>query len=156
LPGLEYGVGGSLVVRIDSVRLELSFTYWLRTALATVADPAGVGGTFNMVSGALFACYEGHWHAFDFGPCAELDVGQIRAKGLSGVNHPANAYPLWLAVGGGVLVAVRLNERWAIPLHLDLLVPPNRNEFMVQNVATAVYSTPPVTERLAAGLEYRF
>jgi hypothetical protein len=34
--------------------------------------------------------------------------------------------------------------------------PLDPHDFMVQNVATAVYQTPSVAERLAAGLEYRF
>ncbi len=155
LPELEYGVGANVALRIDSVRFELSITYWLRTAVARVAEPPGVGGTFNLVSGALFGCYQWRWHAFEFGPCAELDAGRIEANGLA-VSHPARAYPLWLAVGGGALGAVRLDDRWVIPLHLDLLVPLDRRDFMVQNVTGAIYQTASLAERLAMGLEYRF
>jgi hypothetical protein len=155
LPELEYGVGGSLAVRIDSVRLELSLTDWLRSAVATASDPAGSGGSFDLLSGAVFGCYAWRWLALDVGPCVEIEAGRIHAKGF-GVSRRAEADTLWLAAGGGILGAIRLTERWTLPLHLDLLVSLDRNDFLFQNVGGSVYKTASLAERLSAGVEYLF
>jgi hypothetical protein len=155
LPELEYGVGGSLAVRIDSVRLELSLTDWLRPAVATASNPGGSGASFELLSGALVGCYAWRWPALDAGPCLEIEAGRIHAKGFR-VSRPAEADALWLAAGGGILAAIRVTERWSLPLHLDLLVSLDRNDFLFQNVAASIYRTSPLAERLSAGVEYLF
>jgi len=155
VPELEYGVGASIALRIDSIRLELSITDWLRSAVATVPAPAGAYATFDLVSGALVGCYSWRWHALDLGPCVEGDVGRIEAKGFH-VSHPAETQTLWLAAGGGILAAIALADRWVLPLHFDLLVPLDRNDFLFQNVAGSIYKTPSLAERLSAGVEYLF
>jgi len=155
LPELEYGVGASFALRTGPVRIELSVTDWLRSAVATVPAPPGAHASFDLVSGALVGCYSWRWHALNLGPCVEVDAGWIDAKGFR-VSHPAEAHTLWLAAGGGLLAAIALADRWILPLHLDLLAPLDRNDYSFQNVAASVYKTAPVAERLSAGIECLF
>jgi hypothetical protein len=155
VPGIDYGVGAAIGLRFGSFRVEASFTDWLRPAVASVAEPTGAGGTFRMASGALAACYVVRAGRFELGPCGEIEAGQVEATGL-GVTHGATAEVPWFAAGAGLFAAVRVAEAWAIPLHIDALVPLARRDFMLQNVPSVVYRSSVVGGRLSLGLEYRF
>jgi len=156
LPSVDYGVGGALATRIDSILLELSFEDWLRPVVATIPS-SSAGGTFELVSGTLYACnvFGGGW--LELGPCAQLDVGRIEASGL-GVTRIDTKSTLWLAAGAGGLGVAKLDARgnWSLPVHLDLLVPLERRDFVLQNVPGVVYHPPYLAGRAAVGLAYRF
>jgi hypothetical protein len=155
LPGIEYGVGAGLGLRLGSLRFEASFTEWLPSAVATVTAPEGAGGTFRMISGALDACYVFEVGHFEVGPCALLDAGRVEAAGR-GVSHTSTAYVPWIAAGGGAFTSATLDRAWAIPLHLDLVVPLARNDYAIQNVASVVYRPSAVGGRLSVAVEFRF
>jgi hypothetical protein len=156
LPAIDYGVGVAIAARVDSILLELAVYDWLRPVTATIQGSTA-GGTFGLVSGTLYACDAFRAGAFEFGPCAQLDVGRIEATGF-GVTRITTATALWLAAGAGAIGVVRLDASgtWTIPIHLDLLVPLERRAFVVQNVPGDVYHQPPIAGRAAIALEYRF
>ncbi len=156
LPGADYGVGVALGVRARSIRVEVSFNDWLRRVEATI--PGGTaGGAFRLLSGTLYACNAFGTGWIEVGPCAELDVGRIGATGL-GATSVWGTGALWLAAGAGAAVEAKLDARgnWLVPLHLDVLVPLERRDFVIQNVPGVVYHPTYVAGRAALALAYRF
>jgi hypothetical protein len=156
LPGIDYGVGFALTSRIDSVLLEVSVDDWLRPVVATIPG-SSAGGTFGLVSGTLYACNGFGIGAFAIGPCAQVDVGRIEAKGF-GVTSIGAGSALWLAAGAGAIGVAALDTggTWAIPIHLDFVVPLERRDFVIQNVGGVVFHQPQVAGRAAIELRYRF
>jgi hypothetical protein len=156
LPGIDYGVGVALAARLDSVLAELSFHDWLRPVVATVPGNAA-GGTFGLVSGTLYACNAFRTGWLEVGPCAQLDVGRIEATGL-GATSVTTGRALWLAAGAGGIAVAKLDAsgHWSLPVHLDLLVPLERRDFVIQNVPGVVYHPSSVAGRAAVELAYRF
>jgi hypothetical protein len=156
LPNIDYGVGGALGVRVDSIVLELSVQDWLRPVVVTI--PASrAGGTFGLVSGTLYACNVFRTGPFETGPCAELDVGRIEATGF-GVTSATTGSALWLAAGMGALALMNLDASgtWAVPIHLDALVPVERRSFVIENVPGVVYRQSSIAGRASVEVERRF
>jgi hypothetical protein len=156
LPEIDYGIGGALGIRVDSVVLELAVQDWLRPVVATI--PASrAGGTFGLFSGTLYACNAFRTGPFETGPCAELDVGRIEATGF-GVTSGTTGSALWLAAGMGALAVTNLDAsgKWAVPIHLDALVPVERHSFVIQNVPGVVYRQSSIAGRASVEVERRF
>jgi hypothetical protein len=159
VPGVEYGVGGALGLRVASLRIEASVTDWLRTASATMGTrgPSGgqAGGSFQVLSGALDVCYGAHSPTFELGPCVELEAGVVEATGL-GITRPTTADVPWVALGFGAIAAVNLGSSWALPLKADLVLPLLRRDYSVENIPSPVYRPGLAGVRATAEVEYRF
>jgi hypothetical protein len=156
LPEIDYGIGGALGVRVDSIVLELAVQDWLRPVVATI-PASSAGGTFRLLSGTLYACNAFRTGPFETGPCAELDVGRIEATGF-GVTSATTGSALWLAAGIGALAVTNLDASgtWAVPIHLDALVPIERRSFVIQNVPGVVYGQSSIAGRASVEVERRF
>jgi hypothetical protein len=155
LPAVDPGIGVALGARLGVVLVDLSVHDWLPVVAKVPGTNAG--GTFGLVSGTLYACTAFRMAPFEIGPCAQFDIGSIEATG-SGVTTTSTGRALWLAAGPGALGVLTLGagSHWAIPLHLDLLVPLERRDFVIQHVSGVVFQPPPAAGRATIELEYRF
>jgi hypothetical protein len=157
LPALDVGLGGSGGVVGRRYRVELRAAYGLRRDQgANAATPAGAYGQFNFLAGTLAGCFNLGREALAFGPCADAEIGMVSAKGV-GISQGFSAEKLWLAIGAGGYAAIPLGHRWSIPLHLDVLAPLLRPEFVFKNVPPErVFQAPVVGVRVSVGIELHF
>ena len=79
----------------------------------------------------------------------------VSAEG-GGVSSGFPAHTLWLALGAGAYAAVPLGRHLSLPLHLDVVAPLLRPEFVFRNVPTRVFQAPAVGGRISAGIEFHF
>jgi hypothetical protein len=156
LPGLDVGVGAGLALTGQRWRMELRGTYGLRRdQVAHASAPAGADGQFSFVGGALTGCFNLGQDAVDFGPCADAEWGVVSAKGV-GVSVGFPARTTWVALGAGGYVAVAIGPHVNIPLHIDILAPLLRPEYVFKDVEGRVYQAPPVGARIHTGIAWRF
>jgi len=60
-------------------------------------------------------------------------------------------------MGAGGYATIPFGSRWSVPLHLDLLAPVLRPEFVFRSVPPSrVFQAPVVGVRVNAGIELRF
>jgi hypothetical protein len=156
LPSLDVGLGGGIGLQGRRWRAELRGTYGLRRDQKAMAvSPAGSYGQFNFVAAALAACINLGPQGFAFGPCGDAEFGVISAKGV-GVSQSLPASTLWSALGAGGYAAVSLGHHLGLPLHVDVLAPLRRSEFVFKNEPNRVFQAPAVGVRVSAGIELRF
>jgi hypothetical protein len=158
LPSLDAGLGGGIGLAGRLWRVELRGTYGLRRdqhAAAPPPAPADSYGQFNFTAAALAGCFNLGREGLAFGPCADAELGVVSAKGVN-VSQSLPADTVWLALGGGVYAAVSLGPHLSIPLHLDVLAPLRRSEFVFKNVSGRVFQAPVVGGRISAGIELHF
>ena len=157
LPSVDLGVGGSVGVVARHVRVELRTTYGLRRdQIATVATPADAYGRFNFLASTLVACFNLGKEALAFGPCAGTEVGVVSAEGF-GISKSYQVHRLWLAFGAGGYAAIALGRHVGVPLHLDVLAPIRRPEFVFSDsVPNRVFQAPAIGVRASLGIELRF
>jgi hypothetical protein len=157
LPSVDLGLGGSIGVVGRRYRVELRAAYGLRRdQIAHATTLPDAYGQFNFLAGVLAGCFNLGREALAFGPCADAEVGWVSAKGY-GVSRSMTASRPWLAIGAGGYAAISLSSRWSVPLHLDVLAPVLRPEFVFKSVtASRVFQAPVVGVRVNAGIELRF
>jgi len=156
LPGLDLGAGLGLGVSGPRWRIELRGTYGLRRdQVANATTPPGAYGQFNFLAASFAGCFNLGDAAVAFGPCADAEVGQVSAKGF-GSSVGYSAQNTWLALGAGGYLAIALGPHLAIPVHLDILAPLRRPEYIIKEVDGRVYQAPSVGGRFQAGIELRF
>jgi hypothetical protein len=156
LPSIDIGLGGSVGMVVRRFRVELRAAYGLRRdQIANAAAPAGAYGRFNLFAGTLSACFNLGPEAWAFGPCADAEVGVASAEGF-GISESYQAHRLWLATGAGGYAAIALGRHWYVPLHLDILAPIRRPEFVFNNVPDRVFQVPSLGARASVGIELRF
>jgi hypothetical protein len=158
LPSIDAGLGGGVGLAGRRWRVELRGTYGLRRDQRVTAPspaPADSYGRFNFVAAALAGCVNLGRESLAFGPCADAEVGVLSAKGL-GVSEGFPAQTLWLALGAGAYAAIPLGPHLSLPLHLDVVAPLLRPEFVFRNVPTRVFRAPVVGGRISAGIELHF
>jgi hypothetical protein len=156
LPSVDVGVGGSVGLVARRYRVELRAAYGLRRdQIAKAATPADAYGRFNFLAGTLVGCFNLGQEALAFGPCADVEVGVVSAQGF-GVSESYLAHRAWLAVGAGGYSVISLARHWSVPLHLDVLAPIQRPEFVFNNVPNRVFQAPAVGIRASVGIEMRF
>jgi hypothetical protein len=85
----------------------------------------------------------------------DAEVGVLSAKGF-GVSEGFSAQTLWLALGAGAYAAIPLGPHLSLPLHLDVVAPLLRPEFVFKNVPNRVLQAPVVGARMSAGVEFHF
>ena len=159
LPSVDAGLGGGIGLAGRRWRAELRGTYGLRRDQkawpAAPPAPADAHGQFNFTAAALAGCFNLGREGPAFGPCADAEIGVVSAKGV-GVSVPLPAHTLWLALGAGAYAAIPLGPHLSLPLHLDVLAPLRRSEFVFRYVPTRVFQAPVVGARLSAGIELHF
>jgi hypothetical protein len=155
LPSFDVGVGGGIGLAGRRWRVELRGTYgFRRNQTAAASAPPGGSGQFNFTAAALAACFNFRWGGVGLGPCVDGELGLVSAKGVN-VDESFPAQSLWSALGAGVYAAIPLGPHLSLPLHLDVLAPLRRSEYVVKNVGR-VFQAPAVGGRLSAGLELHF
>jgi hypothetical protein len=160
LPSPDVGVGASVGLSGRRWRIDLRASYGLRRdQTATASFPPGGHGQFNFFSTLLAGCWNLGGPGVAWGPCAVGEFGVMSAKGI-GVDRALPAQVPWWAVGAGGFAAIPLARRWAVPIHLDALVPLHRSEYVFRdsqgNVSARVFRAAPVGVRVSAGIELRF
>jgi len=156
LPSVDVGLGGGIGLAGRLWRVELRGTYGLRRDQKAMAPaPPGAYGQFNFAAAALAGCFNLGREGLAFGPCADAELGVVSAKGVN-VSQSLPADTTWLALGGGVYAAVSLGHHLSLPLHLDVLAPLRRSEFVVKGVPGRVFQAPVVGGRISVGIELHF
>jgi hypothetical protein len=156
LPSVDVGLGGSVGVVGRRFRVELRGAYSLRRdQVADAPAPSGAYGRFNLVAATLAGCFNLGRQAWAFGPCADAELGVVSAQGFR-ISQSISARSLWVAMGAGGYAAISLGPHWSVPLHLDVLAPLARPEFVFTNVPSRVFQAPPVGVRVSAGVELHF
>lgn len=156
LPSVDVGLGGGVGLAGRRWRAELRGTYGLRREQkAMAAAPAGAYGLFGFTSATLAACFNLGREGSAFGPCADYELGVISARGF-GVSESLPAQTLWSALGAGAYAAIRLGSHFSLPLHVDVLAPLRRTEFVFKNEPGRVFQAPAVGVRIGLGVELHF
>jgi hypothetical protein len=158
LPSVDAGLGGGVGLAGRRFRVELRGTYGLRRdqrARAPSPAPPDSYGRFNFAAAALAGCVNLGREGLAFGPCADAEVGVVSAKGF-GASEGFPAQTLWLALGAGAYAAIPLGPHLSLPLHLDVVAPLLRPEFVFKNVPNRVFQAPVVGARMSAGIEFHF
>jgi hypothetical protein len=160
LPSPDVGLGGTLGLSGRRWRVDVRASYGLRRdQKASAPLPPGGYGRFNFFSALLAGCWNLGGPGVAWGPCAVGEFGVMSAEGV-GVNRTLPAHVPWWAVGAGGYAVVPLSRRWAIPVHLDALLPLRRSEYVFRDsggqVSARVYKAAPVGVRVSAGLELHF
>ena len=156
LPSVDVGLGGGIGLAGRRWRVELRGTYGLRRdQKAMAAAPPGAYGQFNLTAAALAACFNFRWGGLVLGPCADAELGVVSAKGVN-VSESFPAQTLWSALGAGAYAAIPLGPHFSLPLHVDVLAPLRRTEYVVKNVPSRVFKAPAVGVRLSTGIELHF
>jgi hypothetical protein len=159
LPAFDAGLGGGIGLTGRHWRLELRGTYGLRRdQKAVAAEIPNAYGRFNFIAATLAGCFNlGRSLAYGF--CADAEVGRVSAKGFGG-SRGLPAQTLWLALGAGVYAALPLRPYLSLPVHLDMLAPLQRNEFVFKdgpgNVTGRVFKAPVLGLRITLGIELHF
>jgi hypothetical protein len=160
LPSPDVGLGGTLGVAGQGWRVDVRASYGLRRDQKARAPlPAGGYGQFNFTSALLAGCLNLGSQRAAWGPCAVAEFGVVSAKGV-GVNRSLPAQVPWWALGAGAYAAIQVTRRWAIPIHLDALLPLRRSEYAFRdsqgNLTARVFKAAPVGVRVSGGVELRF
>jgi hypothetical protein len=130
-----------------------------RDQKVAVPPPIGGYGQFNFFSALLTGCLNLGGPKGAWGPCAVGEFGFGSAKG-GDVNRSLPAQVPWWAVGLGGYAVVPLARRWAIPVHLDALLPLRPSEYVFRddqgNVSAHVFKAAVIGIRVSAGVELHF
>lgn len=156
LPGVDAGIGVGVGVAGRRWRVEVRGTYGLRRdQVARASSAPEAYGRFNFQGGTFAACTNLGGDEIAFGPCADVEVGMVSAQAYNvSVGFPARTP--WFALGAGGYAAIALGRHWAIPVHVDVLAPLRRPQFVIREVEGTVFQAPAVGVRLAGGVEWRF
>ncbi|MBK7857713.1 MAG: hypothetical protein IPJ65_03600 [Archangiaceae bacterium] len=148
LPGAAWGVaaGGAWLWR--GFELELEGRYLAPRAAMSPARP-GVGGQFELLTGALSGCHTVGFEALR--ACVGLELGALRSVGV-GVEVQRDA-SLWAAPFAAVVGRWAVFAHFALRAGLELGAALWRPHFVVEGVAGDVFQPAPVTGRLTCGLE---
>jgi len=156
LPSVDVGLGGGVGLVGQRWRVELRGTYGLRRdQRAMAAAPAGAYGQFGFTAATLAACFNLGREGPAFGLCADYELGVISARGV-GVSESLPARTLWSALGAGAYAAIQLDHHLSLPLHVDVLVPLGRPEFVFKHEPGRVFQAPAVGARISLGVELHF
>jgi hypothetical protein len=158
LPSIDAGLGGGVGLAGRRWRVELRGTYGLRRDQRVTAPPPAPldsYGRFNFVAAALAGCLNLGRESLAVGPCVDAESGVVSAKGF-GASEGFPAQTLWLALGAGAYAAIPLGPHFSLPLHLDVVAPLLRPEFVFKNVPNRVFQAPVVGARMSSGIEFHF
>lgn len=156
LPGVDVGLGVGMGLAGQRWRVELRGAYGLRRdQVARASAVPEAYGQFNFLGATLAGCLNLGGDEVAFGPCADAEAGMVSATSR-GVSLGFPARTTWLALGAGGYAALALGPHRAIPLHVDVLAPLRRPEYVIREVEGTVFQAPTVGARVLAGIEWRF
>jgi hypothetical protein len=156
LPSIDAGLGGGIGLQGRRWRAELRGTYGLRRdQKAMAAAPAGAYGQFNLAAAVFAGCFNFGRESLAYGPCADGELGVVSAKGF-GVSQGFPANTFWSALGAGGYAAISLGHHISLPLHIDVLAPLRRSQFVFKNEPQVVFQAPAVGVRMSVGIELIF
>jgi hypothetical protein len=158
---LGFGVlPAHLAVARPPFRVELRGVYGLSNARSDSPDgEPNAHGEFRFHAATLAVCRTWSASFIDWGPCAGMEAGLVRGRGVGASQTSAEDTP-WFALGAGGLVAFKLAPWLRLPLRADAMVPLWRPEFVFRNVASPIdspiFRSWPVGARLSASAELQF
>ncbi len=147
-------VGGGLEVAwypLPRLRIEASVLRWIGQSSSVTASS---GGTFDLTSGTLRACWSPLGETFTFGPCVGLDVDHVDAAGY-GASDLVDTDATWWAPSIGALVRWQPLRRLAITGLADVAFPLTRPTFGIEG-AGAIYTPNVAAPRGQIAAEVRF
>jgi len=159
LPGFSGVIRGSLGLLYGPIRFETSLGYWIpKNYVASPSELPGVGGEFGKVSLLGRVCAN-VWQSSTFavGPCVGLGAAWFSGSANRIVPEPAGATVLKSEPDVGAIALLRLTNRFALRLDLDVAVPLNRPEFGYKSgdAQKSLYAPAPASVRTGIGLELK-
>jgi hypothetical protein len=154
LPAPAVEVGAKAGLRLGWALIELGARSALTAARAGAAARPATGGAFTLAAGSVAGCALLGGGGLRGGPCAGLELGQLRARAV-GVSRSTPRAAWWLAASAGAGLSWETARRLAVSLRLDGLVPLERPQFEIDNVGP-VFRTAALCGRIAVGLDLRF
>jgi hypothetical protein len=152
LPTTTFGAGALVGWRFARARVDLRGA-WFSPRTATVASQTNEGAQVGLLSASLRGCPM-FGTKVAVGPCAEVGVDRLVAKGFGPIN-PKSVKNLAPVLGAGLQAEWRLS-RWVVPfLAVDAAIPLVRAHFSVES-GSQLHRAAAVSFRGAAGLEVRF
>jgi hypothetical protein len=155
LPGPDAGVFAALGLLHGPWRAELRAAYGLREVGSdAVADAGGAYGSFRFFAGTLVGCWMMLGQTVDLGPCAEVEVGAVRGRGIGNIPVSSETTP-WVGLGAGGAAVLKGSAWLHVVLHADAVVPLWRPHYLFRE-RSAIFRAWPVGGRLTAGIEAQF
>jgi hypothetical protein len=154
LPSAGLGMGAALTLKLDVIRFALG-AQWLPGRTTEIAAITGASAQLSSAMAVARGCVAFRASAFDFGPCALLELGSIWGD-ARGISDPSAGHALWLAFGAGVEARWRFAAPWAVWLGGALMVPHLRRNFYVRSddAQISAYQVPAATPRAMLGIAY--
>lgn len=155
LPLVDLGAAATVGLEHPWFRVELGGAAWLPRE-RTVAPGAGVRASAWALE--LRGCVALRpTPRLVVLPCAELDAGQLRGEGRGdGLVNGREAQQVWVALGLGPALAVRLHRFVGLWAGVTLVVPVRRVGLGLEGLSTDAYRMAAVAGRGAVGLEVHF
>jgi hypothetical protein len=151
LPGLALGAMLAAELRRGSLRLAVQATL-LPSAETRMAN--GIGGDFQLIAGAVLACFGHGFGRWTGGACAGGEVGRLSGEGM-GVSSPRLGSALWLAGRAELAADVPIGGRFSFILRAGIAVPTSRPGFVVDGTLR-VHQASRVTARSLLGFGITF
>jgi hypothetical protein len=123
--------------------LPATFPSWLAPSLAVgvrqslprEVTVAGGASSFLWTAGTVRLCpvrFVTLSTRLDIAPCAEIDMGVLRASGR-GLPHARSSASSWLDRGGSLRTTFRIGESWAVGASVLVTAPQSRHRFTLAN-----------------------
>lgn len=150
-----FGVGLALAWVSSRFRVELG-GQWFPSAHVDGSLQNG-GGDFNLLRADLTGCYAlVPSRLANLSACTGMQVGRLQASGSgSGLDQSTTVNSLWLAPKAGGLFTFDASDTFALRLNADLVVPLERQSFLVSGEGS-IQTTSPIAFETSAGVELRF
>jgi hypothetical protein len=160
MPSLELDAEVSAAWLLGRWRIELRAATGL-VQNVDVPGESGVGASLRAFSGGARGCYRIVPSSVVVTACALSELDWVWASGYAGASatvQDKNAG--WMALGGGVLFAWRLNDRVSVRANVDSAVPLTRPRFVTkksdETVSGLVLQPSALIGRMGAGVEFHF
>jgi hypothetical protein len=163
LPRAALAVGGGVALTLGRFRAEVYGTY-LPPQATYAATLQSLGTNVDLLAGGLRGCFFPLVGSVEAGGCAGLELGELHGHGF-GPSLPNRYYSFTPSDAGGLWVAPTLSGRmawriarsFALVFDLGILVPVQRDTFVIDNLGGAALHEPgPVEGRASIGPEARF
>jgi hypothetical protein len=163
LPRAAFAIGGGVALTLGRFRVEGYGTY-LPPQATYAATLQSLGTNVDLLAGGLRGCFFPLVGSLEAGGCAGLELGELHGHGF-GPSLPNRYYSFTPSDAGGLWVAPTLSGRiswriaraFALVFDVGILVPVQRDTFVIDNLGGAALHEPgPVEGRASIGPEVRF
>jgi len=162
LPRATLAIDAGIAVTLGAFRLEGYGTYLTAQATYAAILPS-LGTNVHLLAGGLRGCFIPLRGWIEAGGCAGLELGDLHGKGFGTLTSPYYQFTpsdrggLWIAPTLTGRVSWRVAQSFALVLDVGLVVPLERDTFVIDNVGgAALHEAGPVEGRAAIGPEVRF